>query len=152
MGRGFRRGTSGRPAIHHAQVVRALALLELPQPIREQVEQGALPPATAYEISKVKDPAERRALATRVVAEGLSWSETIEAVREVAGRSAGGKAKGRGAQAKPRKVTSRTLRTSAGEVTVENRRGLEPAALVTALREALDQAQADLRGRGEAAA
>ena len=42
-------------SIHHGQVVRALSLLDLPKAIQEQVEQGTLAPATAYEISKVRD-------------------------------------------------------------------------------------------------
>jgi ParB family chromosome partitioning protein len=84
-------------------VVRALALLELPAPVQEQVEQGTLAPATAYELSKVEDPEAQRDLAARVVAEGLTRSEAVEAVRQVAGRSKGrgaskGKAKGKPAR------------------------------------------------------
>src|SRR3954452_22092105 len=40
-------------AIIPATVTRALALLELPATVQEHVEQGALAPATAYEIGKV---------------------------------------------------------------------------------------------------
>src|SRR3954451_14839499 len=58
--------------VDQSSVVRALALIELPPAVQEQVEQGALSPATAYEISKVEDPGEQIALAGRVVAEGMS--------------------------------------------------------------------------------
>jgi ParB family chromosome partitioning protein len=87
-------------AIDHTGVARALALLELPMTVQERVEQGSLPPATAYELSKVEDPESQRELAERVVSEGLSRAEAVEAVRRVAGKSKGkgaskGKAKGR---------------------------------------------------------
>jgi ParB family chromosome partitioning protein len=139
-------------AVDQSSVVRALALLRLDTDVQDLVERGDLPPATAYEVSKLDDPGAQRAIVGRIVAEDLSRAEAIAAVREASGRSSRGQGKGRGAKGKPRKMTSRTLRTSAGKVTVENRRGLEPALLVTALRAALDQAEAELRGRGEAAA
>jgi ParB family chromosome partitioning protein len=41
-------------SVHQTSVSRALALLDLPCTVQEQVEQGALPPATAYEISKAE--------------------------------------------------------------------------------------------------
>ena len=58
-------------AIAQPNVVRALALLDLPEAVQDQVEQGALPPATAYEVSKLDDPADQAEVAARVVAEGL---------------------------------------------------------------------------------
>ena len=42
-------------AVSESKVTRAMALLELPEPVQTQVESGILPPATAYEISKVED-------------------------------------------------------------------------------------------------
>jgi ParB family chromosome partitioning protein len=86
-----------------ATVTRALALLELPGAVQGRVEAGELAPSVAYEISKVKDPDEQAELAARVVDENLSRSETIEAVRKVAGRAKGrgaskGKAKGKAAR------------------------------------------------------
>src|SRR5947209_2703145 len=74
-------------AVDQSSVVRALKLLDLPPAVQEQVEQGAIPPATAYEVSKLDDPNEQAALAARVVAEGLSRAETVEAVRRASGRS-----------------------------------------------------------------
>jgi ParB family transcriptional regulator, chromosome partitioning protein len=41
--------------IAQSRIVHALALLELPEGIQERVEQGSLPPSTAYEISKAPD-------------------------------------------------------------------------------------------------
>jgi len=139
-------------AVDQSGVVRALALLRLDADVQERVEAGALAPSVAYEVSKLDDPEAQREVAGRIVAEDLSRAEAIEAVK-AAGRSSGGKAKGRGAKAKPRKVTSRTLKTSAGyRITAEHRRGVEPETLAAALRDALGQVEAELqRGRGEAA-
>lgn len=73
-------------AIDNSGVIRALALLELPGPVQDQVEQGALAPATAYELSKVEDPDAQRALAGRVVAEGMNRAEVVEVVRKAAAK------------------------------------------------------------------
>ena len=62
-------------------ITKALALLELPEDVQERVEQGALAPGTAYEISKIDDDTEQRELVERVVAEKLTRDEVIEEVR-----------------------------------------------------------------------
>src|SRR5207249_789713 len=76
-------------SIPQPSVVRALRLLELPQAVQEQVEQGALPPATAYEIGKLADPDEQREVAARAVAEGMSRADVITEVRQRQDRPAG---------------------------------------------------------------
>lgn len=120
-------------------VVRALALLDLPTRIQEQVEGGTLSPASAYEIGKLDDPAEQTVVAARVVAEGLSRSEVVEAVR----RAKPASKPGRGGKAKTKKTTA-TIRTNGGsKVTVENRRGVDDETFAAALEEAL----AVIRGR-----
>jgi ParB family chromosome partitioning protein len=128
--------------IVQSNVVRALALLDLPAAVRDQVEQGDLPPATAYEVSKLGDPDAQAEVAARVVAEGLSRAETVEAVKRVAGKSRATTSKGRGA--KPRKVTERVIRTTAGpRVTIEFRRGLDVPAILAALDEARERVRAE---------
>ena len=125
-------------AVDQSSVVRALKLLDLPVVVQEQVEQGTLSPATAYEVSKLEDPDEQSALADRVVAEGLSRAETVEAMRRASGRSA--KGKGRGG----RKPTTRVFRRVVGcTVTVENGRGLDPASTRAALVEAIARLDAE---------
>jgi ParB family transcriptional regulator, chromosome partitioning protein len=138
-------------AITQSNVVRALALLDLPASVRDQVEQGTLPPATAYEVSKLADPETQAKVAARVVAEGMSRADTVAAVRRASGASS--KPKGRGAtKGKARKVTSRTFRVAGSKLTIENRRGLDVPAIVAALRAALDQAEAELGERSADAA
>ena len=68
-----------------ASVTRALALLELPCTVQDAVAEGRLAPSVAYEVSKLDDPEAQAEVASRVVAEGLSRAETVEAVRR-AGR------------------------------------------------------------------
>jgi ParB family transcriptional regulator, chromosome partitioning protein len=131
-------------AIDHSNVSRALALLDLPAAVQDQVERGALSPATAYEVSKLPDPESQAEVAARVVAEGMSRADTVAAVRQVVHRAR--QPKGRGAsKGKGRKVTARSFRTPEGpRVMVEFRRGLDGSILVAALRAALDQAEAEL--------
>jgi ParB family chromosome partitioning protein len=120
-------------AVDQSSVVRALKLLELPPAVQARVEQGVLPPATAYELSKVVDPDAQAALVDRVIGEGLSRAETVEAVRRVVSRP---KPKGRGL--KVRKPTSRVIRTAAGpRVSVDFKRGLTPELVRAALAEAI---------------
>jgi ParB family chromosome partitioning protein len=140
--------------ISQPAVVDALKLLKLDATVQEAVERGEMAPTVAAHVSGLDDPDVQRQVAGRIVAEDLSRAEAIEAVREVSGR--GGKstaAKGRGGKPKARKVTSRTMRTSAGpRVTVEFKRGLDDAVIRAALAEALDQFSGQGEGRGEAAA
>lgn len=62
-------------------VSRALALLDLPADIQDNVDSGKLPARSAYEISRVDDEAVQRDLAQRS-ASGMTLAETQEAVRE----------------------------------------------------------------------
>ncbi len=73
-------------SVHHAQVVRALALLELPAEVQGRVEQGGLSPAAAYEIGKLEDPAAQATLAETAVDQKLTRSEVLEAVKAVRAR------------------------------------------------------------------
>ncbi|WP_165250358.1 ParB/RepB/Spo0J family partition protein [Paludisphaera soli] len=139
-----RNGWSGNQAakalgVAQPTVVRALALLDLPAPIQEWVEQGDLSPGTAYEIGKIQDAGIQGELADRVVSEGLSRAEAVEAVRAAARKAPSTVGKGRGA-GRPGKVsTARTLKAAGCKITVENRKGVDDARLVAALREALDR-------------
>jgi ParB family chromosome partitioning protein len=68
-------------AIDQAAVSRALALLDLPEPIRVQVDAGALPSRTAYEISRLDDPAEQIALAEQAAAREITGDEVQATVK-----------------------------------------------------------------------
>ena len=141
-----RNGWSGNQAaktlgIAQPTVVRALALLELPEPVQEQVEQGTLPPATAYEIGKVDDPEIQQESPT-------AWSRRLEPHRDDRGRprrgqaNAGEAGQGQGAGRARKVPTSRTLKAAGCKITVEHRKGVDDDLLAAALREALDQVEA----------
>jgi ParB family chromosome partitioning protein len=125
-------------------VVAALKLLGLPSAVQDLVEEGGLPASSASAIATLDDPDDQADLAARVVAEKLSRAETVEAVRQVAGRPAK-VAKGRGvARGKPRKQTERIIRTEGGtRVMLENRKGLDRASIRAALLEALARVEAE---------
>jgi ParB family chromosome partitioning protein len=131
-------------------VVRALALLDLPAAVQERVESGQLAPSVAYEVSRLDDPDTQAEVAARVVAEGLSRAETVEAVKRAASKPRAGGAKGRGAaKAKAKKVTERVIRTEAGpRVIVEFKRGLDGPAVLAALDEARAKVAAELAELG----
>jgi ParB family chromosome partitioning protein len=74
--------------LHIAQtsVVRALALLELPAEVQEQVEGGELAATVASELARLPDAAAQAEVARVVVAEGLTRSEVSELVQAVKAR------------------------------------------------------------------
>lgn len=114
-------------SVPQSSVVKALSLLDLPESVQEQVEAGRISTGTAYEVSRVADPADQTEIAARVIAEKLTRQEAVEAIRS---RTSG----------KP--VRSRTVEmTVAQGVTVLVRfRGDPSIDVVKALRLALKQA------------
>jgi ParB family chromosome partitioning protein len=124
-------------ALDHTAVSRALSLLELPESVQAEVEQGRIPTWTAYEIAKADGTDAQTELAARVVSEGLSRAETVEAVQQRKPRP-----KGRGAR-KTRKVTSRSMRASTGaKVTIQRSKGLDDDLIRATLAELLAQVSA----------
>ena len=67
--------------IADANVVRALALLELPEAVQMEVEAGRLAPSVAYEVSRLETSEEQSALAEKVVAEKLTRNQVAAAVQ-----------------------------------------------------------------------
>lgn len=131
-----------------ASVTRALALLDLPYTVQDAVASGDLAPSVAYEVSKLEDPDEQAEVAARVVAEGLSRSETVEAVR----RASRSSSKGRGAiKARPKRPTVRTIKTTSCRLTLEFKRAVDLAEVEGALREALAKIEAEREGDQAAA-
>jgi ParB family chromosome partitioning protein len=134
--------------IDHSNVVRALALLKLPESVQASVEAGSIAPRTAYELTKIEDPAEQ-AEAAREAAAGLLKRDEAARLASKPTRSNGNKT----SKARPRKVTDRTFRGSTGyKVTVEFRRGIEPAGLVATLREFLERVEDEIRSADDQAA
>lgn len=132
--------------IDHDKINRAVRLLDLPEPVQESVAEGRLAPSTAFELSKLDDAEAQSRVAARAVSEKLSRSDVVEAVRQVSDRPRTSD-KGRGVskgKSRSRKPTSRTFRTPSARVTVENHRGLDSSAILSALETAADQLRAEL--------
>ena len=122
--------------IADANVVRALALLELPEGVQTQVEAGRLAPSVAYEVSRLDSPVEQAELAHRVVAEKLTRDQVANVVKaRKQGRGAASPALGRA-----------EFRLDGGcKVTVAGLPDERPETVVAKLREALKAAQARAR-------
>ena len=134
-----------RLQIGHASIARAWRSWNCPPPSRRRWTRGKIAPNTAYELTKVDDPAEQESLAQDAAAGRLKRDEIQKLTRSPR------KAKGAKARA-GRKLTSRVLRTSTARVTVELRKGDGLEAILAAAEEAVEQLRAELRGqRGEAA-
>jgi ParB family chromosome partitioning protein len=131
-------------AVSESKVTRAMALLELPEPIQNQVEVGILPPATAYEISKIEDESEQAELAAQVVRNKLSRQETARVVRERNEVKTGEKARSKVVSAKATKVE---FNTAHGLVTV----AATQDKVIAALEDALAQARESRPKTAEAA-
>jgi len=122
--------------ISQSKVMQSLALLDLPAPVQDAVEQGVLPATTAYEIAKHASPEDQSLVAEAAVSQGLRRSEVAELARSV-------KAKRPAPAARPDPVTF-----DAEGVTVKLTWKKAGSSAVKALKAALKQAQE--RERAEA--
>jgi ParB family chromosome partitioning protein len=75
-------------ALHQTTVSRALALLDLPASVQEQVEQGGLAPSAAAEIAKLDSPEDQVSVAAAVEGQGLARDDVAAIVRAVKARKA----------------------------------------------------------------
>lgn len=76
-----------------SKVSRSLMLLDLPEDIQRQVNEGVIAARSAYELSKLRNDKARRQLAEKA-ADGMTQKQTANAVRQRLGKS----------KAKPRKT------------------------------------------------
>ena len=140
--------------ISQSAVVQALSLLELPEPIQEQVDAGALAASTAYAISKVDDTDSQIEIANRVITDRLSRDETAKVVKQAVEQKAASRpsaARSRG-KARPKLPTERSIKTMSGlKITVESRKGFDAATLLAALEEAVSRIQAEVENLEQAA-
>jgi ParB family chromosome partitioning protein len=127
-------------AVAQPQVVRTLALLELPEGVQEAVEQGALAPGTAYEVSKLESPEDQAEVAARVVNEKLTRDQVSEVVRA---RKEGRPIPGVSGPAE--------FRVSPKCTVMVKYKGEDKLSVLQALKAAVRMAQAEL-ARGEEAA
>lgn len=72
--------------IHPSKVSRALKLLRLPADIQAKIESGELPARTAYEISKLDDESQQRAMLSDISEEKLTNQQARNRVRVKRGK------------------------------------------------------------------
>jgi ParB family chromosome partitioning protein len=124
-------------AVPQPAVVHALALLKLPDAVQTKIEAGELAARTAYEISKLDDPAEQASLAEKAVAEKMTGERVSVTVKaKKAGRNV------------PEAAARKEFKRDDGiRVTITGATGAEAvlAALKWAVRKAQDELKAATR-------
>jgi ParB family chromosome partitioning protein len=123
--------------IPDASVARALALLDLPEHVQQQVEAGQIAPSVAYQVSQLDRPEDQAELAERVVTEKLTRGEVAEAVKaKKAGRATPAK------RSRMEFVGNRVRIVITGEAVAAE----DHEAIVAALRDALERFSDETRG------
>jgi len=119
-----------------SRVSRSLALLDLPEEIQKQVDSGALPKTSAYEISKLDDSDQQATLASKAASGELSHAKTVNQIRQRKGKTA----------AKPRVGLHQVFMSESGiRVTVTSNSKATYDEVAAALSEALEEVQHRIR-------
>ena len=122
-------------------ISKAFDLLTLTPEIQARVDAGEIPASTASEIGKRLDPDDQGAVVDQVVTQGLSRAKAVEVADRVAQTRKS--SKGQGGKAKVK--TSRVFKGQGGyRVTVERAKGIEPTAMVEALRAIVAEIEAEM--------
>ena len=101
-----------RLQVSAGSVTKALALLELPDPVQEDVDAGRIAPATAYELSKVEDPDEQAELAKEAARGRLRRDELKDLIGKPQQGGAPGRARRRQRRSRPASSARRPGRGS----------------------------------------
>jgi ParB family chromosome partitioning protein len=110
------------------KVSNILSLLKLPDDLQRKVEDGALPPSTAYELAKIKDQDAQRALADKALSGQVKHVETARAAKRAAPASG-----------PKRRSTNETFRVMGNiKITVTSRSHVGNAGVLQALLEAVE--------------
>jgi ParB family chromosome partitioning protein len=78
--------TAAALRVSSSKVSRALALLDLPDDLQQQVQSGAIPATSAYELTKLSNEAAQRDLAEQAASGSLSRKKAANAVRQRRGK------------------------------------------------------------------
>jgi ParB family chromosome partitioning protein len=140
--------------LSHSAVSQSLKLMELPEGIQSQIEEGKISPVAGYHLAKLEDPTAQEELADRITREGLTRDQTVEAVNEAKARepekAARTKGKGRGARATSKlqggPVTARQFRARNGiRIGIERAKAFDLISLLEAIEELRDQVEAEYK-------
>jgi ParB-like chromosome segregation protein Spo0J len=72
-----------RVGMKPAAVTKSLSLLQLSEPIRQQVDAGLISPAAAYELTRVEDPQLRSQLASQIAGGTLTRDALIGRIKAI---------------------------------------------------------------------
>ena len=113
-----------------SRVSRALALLDLPHEVQQQVDAGTLPKTSAYEISKLDNEEQQAELATQAASGELSHAKTVSQIKQRRGKKS----------AKPRTGTHQVFLSERGlKVTITAASKVNYHEVELALTEALEE-------------
>ncbi len=119
-----------------SRVSRSLALLDLPQSVQQQVEEGTLPKSAAYEISKLDGSEHQAKLATQVASGELSHAKTVNQIKQRRGKKS----------AKPRNGIHQVFFSERGlKVTVTHPSKVNYHEVELALSDAIDEVRHRIR-------
>jgi ParB family transcriptional regulator, chromosome partitioning protein len=125
--------------VSNATVSRAVALLKLPVDLQAKVDDGTLPPTTAYQVAKVKDATKQRQLAEKAVTGQMKSVETAKASQASSGTT------------RSRRTTNETFRTTEGaKIVITCRKDLGDDGVVSALLEAVEAVRKRKAGKKKA--
>jgi ParB family transcriptional regulator, chromosome partitioning protein len=130
--------------ISPAAISKAMALLNLPGDVQQQVDAGDLPPSVAYEVAKLPDEDSQREMAGKAVKESMTRDKVVEEVRARKGSKTGNKPRGKTA-GKSRNTVC-TFDAGDAQIVVSFDRQATDAEITGALEDALGQSQARVPG------
>jgi len=119
-----------------SRISRALALLDLPEHVQQQVDAGTLPKSSAYEISKLPDSSQQTTLANKAVSGELSHAKTVKQIKQRRGKKS----------PKPRQGLHQVFIAESGlKVTVTSKSKANYHEVEQAISEALEEVQHRIR-------
>ncbi|WP_337177702.1 ParB/RepB/Spo0J family partition protein [Paludisphaera sp.] len=132
---------AGKLSISKASVIKALSLLSLPESVQGRVDSGDLPQSTAYEISKLEDPADQIRLATAAVEQGLTRADVAKQTRS----------RGPAKKAGKKLPTARVFKVGSYRIEISRKAGVVPIEALAALRDAVANLEAEIGEVADAA-
>ncbi|HEX4053825.1 MAG TPA: ParB/RepB/Spo0J family partition protein [Tepidisphaeraceae bacterium] len=122
-----------RVGMKPAAVTKSLSLLQLSEPIRQQIDAGLISPAAGYELARVEDPQLRSELAAQVAGGTLTRDALIGRIKAI---------KRPGAQATETEKSRITAKLSKGRLVTVCGSNLTVDSVITALEDLLARCRA----------
>lgn len=126
-------------------VSKAIALLDLPEDIQQQVESGAIPAASAYQLATLPTVEAQRDLASLIISDGLKRDQVAEAVAELKGKKSRKPEPTEDAEEKPKpNVTKRQFEVGNAKLVITwQRKSVRTKDVILALEAALEEVKSE---------